>query len=714
MVLSLVLGFAMAGTEPPTLAVLYFDNNSKDESLEVLRKGLADMIVTDLVAWDGVTVVERDRLESIIAELKLQRTKYFDRSQALQIGKFLKAKYLLMGSLQIIKERLILDARIVDARSGAAIVSARADGPQDDVFSVEQSLVERITVGIDLKLKNEAQRRKAKVPSLDDLLAYSKALDLSDQGRADEAEKAFSALVTKRPTFLMARERKAQAAQALAEYAKRKADLVTESILKLGRAADEALREESKFEAMTEPDQLRFLSFRVVKNRVLARVLKQHLSTHHSSLRVPLQARKQDFLIGLQSIVANLQLSAEETRRFVRARTTVVNGIEIRPQLTFAVPDELKNAFSDARFGGQRLPDEQELFEAVLDAVFLGRLKDGDDSYTVAPTLADLAPEQASAVWKKLERNEEAALSAPLTAPPSQKSLLQATAIRWLMKKAELLDALRKDDEAVSAYQRILDAFPTDPGNTFRETRIRQLIGAQNDSTRVAPERWAKALRGCDDMDLRVGSQVAVEFVRHAGIEGLDRFAAELEKACAPSAKTISALAYIYGGLARDAASFDDCERSTRFWRKYLEVGGSVSDMHGYHQNYVPWCTYGPLVSTVTWMRFSVGQGGVGEVDQGLMSIRSRDGTQLSISGRNESGSTQLSLLLAPQTKGWACREATWRSNGQLLTGSCTVTLRKEAQDIGQMDEGTFTARFGADAGGVIELSGGDFRIRRQ
>ena len=68
-VLALALVTGAADPSKPAIAVLYFENNSGSADLELMRKGLADMMVTDLVAWDGVTVVERERLEAVLAEL---------------------------------------------------------------------------------------------------------------------------------------------------------------------------------------------------------------------------------------------------------------------------------------------------------------------------------------------------------------------------------------------------------------------------------------------------------------------------------------------------------------------------------------------------------------------------------------------------------------------------------------------------------------------
>ena len=61
------------GTEKQTLAVLYFENNSmvdKDE-LEPLRKGLAEMLITELSHIEAFHVIERARLQELLKEVAL-------------------------------------------------------------------------------------------------------------------------------------------------------------------------------------------------------------------------------------------------------------------------------------------------------------------------------------------------------------------------------------------------------------------------------------------------------------------------------------------------------------------------------------------------------------------------------------------------------------------------------------------------------------------
>ena len=67
---------------PPTVAVSYFDNNTGKAEYDPLAKGLADMLITDLGQVRALRVVEREKLNQILAELKLSRSKFIDPKTA--------------------------------------------------------------------------------------------------------------------------------------------------------------------------------------------------------------------------------------------------------------------------------------------------------------------------------------------------------------------------------------------------------------------------------------------------------------------------------------------------------------------------------------------------------------------------------------------------------------------------------------------------------
>src|SRR5262249_7790431 len=88
----------LAGAAPrPAVAILYFDYAGADADMALLKKGLAQMLISDLSAVDAVQLVERDRLEAVLAELKLGRSGAIDPATAAKVGKLLGARYQVLG-----------------------------------------------------------------------------------------------------------------------------------------------------------------------------------------------------------------------------------------------------------------------------------------------------------------------------------------------------------------------------------------------------------------------------------------------------------------------------------------------------------------------------------------------------------------------------------------------------------------------------------------
>jgi TolB-like protein len=138
--LALTLSAQAAPATTPTVAVIYFDYQGKSEELAPLKKGLASMLISDLAGSDAYRVVERERLEDVLAELKLQASAKIDQTSAVKAGKLLGAHYLVLGSYFDVMKQLRIDARIVEVETGRVLRSAGATGQPEDFVGLEQKL----------------------------------------------------------------------------------------------------------------------------------------------------------------------------------------------------------------------------------------------------------------------------------------------------------------------------------------------------------------------------------------------------------------------------------------------------------------------------------------------------------------------------------------------------------------------------------------------
>jgi len=199
---------ALATPTPTTLAVSYFDNNSGDAALDPLARGLADMLITDLGKLSELQLVERDKLNAILAELDLSKSKFIDPKTAVKLGKGLSAAYILTGGYLLVGDTMRIDVRIFAVESGKIVASDKIEGARDDFFALEKDLVDVLVKAIDVKLESKERTalRKNATESYDAFLHYSVGLTARDRGDDDAARAAFQAALLADPNYQAAKD----------------------------------------------------------------------------------------------------------------------------------------------------------------------------------------------------------------------------------------------------------------------------------------------------------------------------------------------------------------------------------------------------------------------------------------------------------------------------------------------------------------------------
>ncbi len=201
---------ARAADTRPTVAVLYFDYAGKDEELGLLRKGLAQMLISDLSSLEEVRLVERDRLEEILAELELGKSGKIDPASAAKVGKLLGARYMVLGGYFDLRGALRVDARVVEVQTGRVLKSVGVTGKPDDFLGVEQKLAAdlgEILVKQLPSVKTEPRKARVKPPaklSTKVAVLYSRGLAELDRGDKAAAKATLEAVVKQQEDFKLA------------------------------------------------------------------------------------------------------------------------------------------------------------------------------------------------------------------------------------------------------------------------------------------------------------------------------------------------------------------------------------------------------------------------------------------------------------------------------------------------------------------------------
>jgi tetratricopeptide (TPR) repeat protein len=190
-----------------TVAVTDFTNVGQIKELDLLGKGLAAMLMTDLSKAKALTVVERMKLESLFNEMKLEGV---DANTASKPGMLLGAGKIVTGSF------LSLNGKSIDIVSSLTMTKTKTSRPSKSVsggverlFELEKELALGIIddMGIVLtETERDAIIKRVPTKSFDAFMAYSRGLYYEDKGMYKEASQEYEKAISIDPNFTEPKE----------------------------------------------------------------------------------------------------------------------------------------------------------------------------------------------------------------------------------------------------------------------------------------------------------------------------------------------------------------------------------------------------------------------------------------------------------------------------------------------------------------------------
>jgi len=113
-------------TGKPSIAVMYFQNLSRDPDLDWLRVGLADMLVTSLAQFEGIEVLSTDRLYQILRDLDKLDEPMVSADVVREIAHRAGVDMVVVGSFFRGGDAIQVGIKVQDARS-SEILSATSE-----------------------------------------------------------------------------------------------------------------------------------------------------------------------------------------------------------------------------------------------------------------------------------------------------------------------------------------------------------------------------------------------------------------------------------------------------------------------------------------------------------------------------------------------------------------------------------------------------------
>jgi adenylate cyclase len=188
-----------AAGQPPAIGVLDFANVSTDREFGWLSSGIAETVTNDLRAAGTLRIIDRVRVVEAV------------RRVGTDLGVLRKELHLdlaVVGSFQRAGDRLRVTARVVDAATGEALAEAKADGPLEQVFDVQDRIVAQFAETLGTAQGEAAPRRTHReTSSLEAYQAFTEArvrLESLDASAVAGAIEGFERAVVLDPRYAQA------------------------------------------------------------------------------------------------------------------------------------------------------------------------------------------------------------------------------------------------------------------------------------------------------------------------------------------------------------------------------------------------------------------------------------------------------------------------------------------------------------------------------
>ena len=468
-------GAAFAATSDlPVLMVTDFRNNTGSSDYDALGKGLADMVLTDLSAGGAVRVVERSRLNEVLAEQDLQQTARFDSATTQRLGQLVGASHVVTGGIVGLEPMIRIDMRLVTIASGEVLVSEQVTGERNRFFELEEALVTAFLTG--LSLSTAGPPPTSNVADVQTVTTYGIALDQSDRGDLEGASRTLGSVVAKEPEFKLAQERYTEVMRRLYEARARRNSALSELSKELQKRVDQELRG-VRVEDLTSRQTDRYFGYRILAGslflgRLAEMLLKDPDSFSDDKVLLPPDKRDEGVQL-MRDFAGNTETYIGEMRRWSAAHPE-----EKYPEFDGELDDADEALAERAGLGDAgewTFADPTGVAQDLVEFIFQGEPPFfGDIDFDLETPLSKLDRAWYSRGYYWL--GQALAFAEEIEDQDNRQKEVCKTLDLW----AEVLLEEGRDAEAIGRWQMILDRFPTYEDYDDIEQKIRKALGIED------------------------------------------------------------------------------------------------------------------------------------------------------------------------------------------------------------------------------------------
>ena len=199
----------LSRTPPPpnTVAVMPFRYLGTDSTYQPLSRGLAALVVTDLGRVHNLRLVERERLQALMDEMKLGESGRVDPATGARSGRLIGASQVVQGQFDVQPTQIRMNAAVVRASDAQIAATGAGNDKLQALFDVEKQVVFQLLdkLGIVITPAERVAISERPTRDIQAFLLYSRGITAQDEGNYAAASQAFQAAVQRDPGFSAAK-----------------------------------------------------------------------------------------------------------------------------------------------------------------------------------------------------------------------------------------------------------------------------------------------------------------------------------------------------------------------------------------------------------------------------------------------------------------------------------------------------------------------------
>lgn len=125
------------------VAVASFSSAANVREADTVRRAVVDGLVSYLSQFNGVRVVERERISEALQDLRMSSEGMIDQATALQLGKMTGARVIVTGNIFQIDDELAITARLINTET-SELVATRVTGARGNLLAVSDALAAKV------------------------------------------------------------------------------------------------------------------------------------------------------------------------------------------------------------------------------------------------------------------------------------------------------------------------------------------------------------------------------------------------------------------------------------------------------------------------------------------------------------------------------------------------------------------------------------------